>query len=635
MHLAIANKVILFPARNRVVTAPNQADRATLSYYGVVQNRHSLSTKVLCLVAVPLVIQIVLFGWLAMLERTAESELSNSIKARVVSDTITTLSKDIYDGIAEFTGTTEEEVIAKSDRFQELIDDIRADYKLLKAQTANEDDINRKVEKSEKAAEQSLLTVVEIVSNTKKFGSDARDMNNPLWDKLHHQMGAIDYRELTKLGKQQKKLANQAPEIEAKLRKEILTLLIFGSLTTIAMGIALAVFLTREVTGKLSVLTDNAYRLASDQPLNDELTGEDDISKLDQLFHGMAREIKQSIRKEKAIIDNAHDLILTLDQQVRIDAVNPAILTVFGYESEDVLGQNFLSFIAEKDVNKTRELFSSRRKNSQRIPAEVQLLKKNGEKADIVLSVSWSDEQKKYFAVAHDMTERRQSERLKEEVVAMVTHDLRTPLFTIQNILGFLSQDLSGKVEKRLSDYILMAESNTERMLRLINDLIDSEKMRAEAMQPKFENVELNKCFEGCRQVVAALAEDGKIALNFSATDIIVKADPVMLERALFNLVANAIKFSPKGAKVNVTAQTVDNQAEISIEDNGPGIAEDQQKDIFERFKQGTNRSTKAYASSGLGLSIAKAFIELQHGKIWVVSSVGNGSTFRFTLMLA
>lgn len=570
-----------------------------------------------------------------MLERNAESELSTSIKAKVVSDTITTLSKDIYDGIAEFTGTSEEELIAKSDRFQELVNDIRADFKLLKDQTANDEEITRKVEKSERACEQSLLTVLAIVNNTKKFGSNAWSLNNPLWTKLHQQMAFIDYRELTKIGKQQKKLASLAPEIQAKLRNEILTLLMFGSLTTIAMGIALALYLTREITGKLSVLTDNAYRLASDQPLNDELTGEDDISKLDQLFHGMAREIKQSIRKEKAIIDNAHDLILTIDQQVRIDAVNPALQTLFGYEPEDVIGQSFLSLIAEKDINKARELFSSRKKNSQRIPDEMQLLKKDGEKADIVLSVSWSDEQKKYFAVAHDMTERRQSERLKEEVVAMVTHDLRTPLFTIQNILGFLSQDLSGKVEKRLSDYIVMAESNTERMLRLINDLIDSEKMRAEAMQPKIENVDLNSCFEGCKQVVAALAEDGKIALRFAPTDLVVKADPIMLERALFNLVANAIKFSPNGAKVNVSATAVGNRAEISIEDNGPGIAEDQQKDIFERFKQGTNRSTKPYASSGLGLSIAKAFIELQKGKIWVVSSIGSGSTFKFTLMLA
>lgn len=599
------------------------------------QNRHSLSTKVLCLVAVPLVIQLILFGWLAVMERNAESELSNSTRARIVSDSITTLSRDIYDGISEFTGTTEEEVINKSDRFQELVGEIRNDFKLLKEQTANDEEITGKIEKSERACEESLQTVLKIVNNTKKFGSDARDMNNPLWTLLHKQMMHIDYRELTKLGKQQKQLANLAPEIQAKLRNQILALLMVGSALTIAMGIALAIFLPREITGKLSVLTDNAYRLASDQPLNEELQGEDDISKLDQLFHGMAREIKESIRKEKAIIDNVHDLIFTLDQQAKIDAVNPAVQALLGYSPEEVIGQNFLSLITEKDINKARELLSNRRKNSLKTTAEVQFVKNNSEKADVVLSMSWSDEQKKYFAVAHDMTERRQSERLKEEVVAMVTHDLRTPLFTIQNILGFLSEDLSGKVEKRLNDYLVMANSNTERMLRLINDLIDSEKMRAEAMQPKFENVQLAKSFEGCRQVVAALADDGKVTLNFAPTDINVKADPAMLERALFNLVANAIKFSPKGSVVNVSANIVNNHAEISIADNGPGIAEDEQKDIFERFKQGTNRSTKPYASSGLGLSIAKSFVETQKGKIWVVSSAGNGSTFKFTLMLA
>ena len=597
-------------------------------------NRHSLSTKVLLLVAIPLVIQITLFGWLAMLERNAETELSKSIKARAISDTITSLSKDIYDGIAEFTGTTEEEVILKSDRFQELVALIRSDYKQLREQVGSDEEIQQKVATSQAAAEESLQTVLQIVQNTKKYGSDARDMNNPLWTKLHQQMTPIDYRELTKIGKEQKKLASLAPEIQAKWRNEILALLMFGSITTIAMGIALAVYLTREITGKLSVLTDNAYRLASDQPLNDELTGEDDISKLDQLFHGMAREIKQSIRKEKAIIDNAHDMILTLDSQARIDAVNPAVTELFGYEQEDILGQNFYSLVSEKDISKAREVLSSRRKGGQRAPVELQFIRQDGNKADIVLAVSWSDEQKKFFAVVHDMTERRQSERLKEEVVAMVTHDLRTPLFTIQNILGFLTEDLSGKVEKRLTDYVTMAQSNTERMLRLINDLIDSEKMRAEAMQPKFENVELQKCFDGCRQVVGALADDAKIELVFEQTNLVVAADTAMIERAMFNLVANAIKFSPNGSRVNVFAKAVGHLAEISIEDNGPGISDDQQKDIFERFKQGTNRSTKAYASSGLGLSIAKSFIELQKGKIWVISLPGSGSTFKFTLFL-
>jgi PAS domain S-box-containing protein len=327
-------------------------------------------------------------------------------------------------------------------------------------------------------------------------------------------------------------------------------------------------------------------------------------------------------------------MICTVDDDGRITAVNPAVTNLFGYATRDVTGQHLISILVPKDVDKVRSLFSGLKRQAQVTPLEVQLKKADDSVADILLSATWSDQEKKVYAVVHDMTERRQSERLKQEVVAMVTHDLRTPLFTIQNILGFLAEDITDKVEQRLVDYVTMAESNTERMLRLINDLIDSEKMSAEMMQPQLESVELASSFQKCREVAAAIAEDVGIKLAFNQTDLVVNADDQMLERVLFNLVVNAIKFSPKGSLVTLSASGVDGNAHVIIEDNGPGIPENELKGIFERFRQGSSRSSKLYASSGLGLSICKAFVELQGGKIWATSEVGKGSQFHFTVPL-
>lgn len=599
-------------------------------------NRHSLSTRVLCLVAFPLMIQVALFAWLAIMLHNAEAELDASTRARAISEIINVISKDVFSGIASFSSETSIQDLAKnSDSFIALTGKVRSDYSRLKELCASNPQLLQTVSRSAEGAEAALQTMLALCRNTQKYGVGARDLNNPLWTRLHGQLLQVNYQELVLAGREQRKLANKESEIQAKFRHQILILLVAGSAVTIALGVVLAVYLTREITGKLEQVTDNAYRLASDLPLNPEMTGQDDISALDRLFHRMGREIKESIRKEKAVVHNVHDMICTIDEDGRIVAVNPALTNLFGYASRDVMGQHLIGIVAPKDVDKVRKLLMDLKSRTQATPLELQLKKADDSLADITLSATWSAEEKKVYAVVHDMTERRQSERLKQEVVAMVTHDLRTPLFTIQNILGFLAEDISDKVEQRLVDYVTMAESNTERMLRLINDLIDSEKMSAEMMEPNLDSVALASSFQKCREVVAAIAEDVGVNLTFNGTDLIVNADDQMLERVLFNLVVNAIKFSPRGSLVSLSAARENGFAHVIVEDNGPGIPENELKGIFERFRQGSSRSSKLYASSGLGLSICKAFVELQKGSIWATSEVGKGSQFHFTVPLA
>jgi PAS domain S-box-containing protein len=599
-------------------------------------NRHALSTKVLCLVAFPLLVQLALFLWLAVMLRNAELELDASTRARAISEIINVLSKDVFSGIASFSSeTTVEELAKNSDSFMALTNRVRSDYEKLRDLSSSNPELLQKITKSEAGAEAALQTMLALCRNTQQYGVAARDLNNPLWKRMHQQLLQIDYKELVVAGREQRKIANRENEIQGRFRHQILSLLVAGSAVTLTLGVVLAMYLMREITGKLEQLTDNAYRLASDLPLNPEMTGPDDISALDRLFHSMGREIKESLRKEKAVVHNVHDMICTVDDDGRIITVNPAVTNLFGYAARDVMGQHLISLLVQKDVEKVRALFSDLKKRSQSVPLELQLKKADESVADILLSATWSDQEKKVYAVVHDMTERRQSERLKQEVVAMVTHDLRTPLFTIQNILGFLAEDITDKVEQRLVDYVTMAESNTERMLRLINDLIDSEKMSAKMMQPQLAAVTLDSSFQKCREVVAAIAEDVGVNLVFNQTNLVVNADDQMLERVLFNLVVNAIKFSPKGSLVSLRASMEDGKAHVIIEDNGPGIPEGELTGIFERFRQGSSRSSKLYASSGLGLSICKSFVELQNGKIWATSELGRGSQFHFTVPLA
>jgi signal transduction histidine kinase len=214
--------------------------------------------------------------------------------------------------------------------------------------------------------------------------------------------------------------------------------------------------------------------------------------------------------------------------------------------------------------------------------------------------------------------------------MAMITHDLRTPLSTINNVLDFFENGTYGTFDAKGRNYVLMAKRNADRMVALINDLLDIEKIKSGMMQLEIDTVSLSRCFSNCQAASLGLAEEMAVKLEFAPTEITVEADEQRLDRVLSNLVANAIKYSPKGTTVKVSADQQRNAVAIRVEDQGPGIPPDMLEAVFERFQQ-VGGSSKSKGGSGLGLTICKAIVELHGGKIWVESR-GQGSTFIFTL---
>ncbi len=166
----------------------------------------------------------------------------------------------------------------------------------------------------------------------------------------------------------------------------------------------------------------------------------------------------------------------------------------------------------------------------------------------------------------------------------MATHDLRTPLSTIRNLVFMLKEALTGQVEERFVNYLNIADRNADRMMRLITDLIDSESLKADGArkwQLDLQPISLNSSFGFCEESIKPLAQDVGVTIIFVATNLVVKADERMLERILFNLAANAVKFSEKGATVRVSAKKVSAFAQVTVEDTGQGIREEDLGSIF------------------------------------------------------
>lgn len=233
-----------------------------------------------------------------------------------------------------------------------------------------------------------------------------------------------------------------------------------------------------------------------------------------------------------------------------------------------------------------------------------------------------------------DISERLESERLKNEFISVVSHELRTPLTSIRGALGIVASGTLGSLNERGQRMLQIAAQNTERLVRLINDILDIERIESgQAVMEKrpCEAVDL------VRQVVEALhsaAEQADVRLVAEAEPSQIHANPDRILQVMTNLVGNAIKFSPPGSSVTVrcTRRTADTLFEVS--DQGRGIPTEKQGLIFERFQQVDASDSRVKGGSGLGLAISRSIVEQHGGAIWVASEMGRGSTFSFTLPL-
>jgi signal transduction histidine kinase len=222
-----------------------------------------------------------------------------------------------------------------------------------------------------------------------------------------------------------------------------------------------------------------------------------------------------------------------------------------------------------------------------------------------------------------------ESNRLKSEFLANVSHELRTPLNSILGFAELLRESSSG--EGKTVRYVQNILSSGKNLLELINDLLDLAKIEAGRMEIRAESVSLNDLFEGLTSILKPQCEVKNVQIEFNvAGDVpVVKTDPAKLQQILYNLLANAIKFSPADELIGLTAVRAGNDfIRISVIDHGPGIAEEKQAIIFEKFRQIDGGVTRQHSGTGLGLAISRELTGLIGGEIGVESMLGKGATF-------
>ncbi len=234
-----------------------------------------------------------------------------------------------------------------------------------------------------------------------------------------------------------------------------------------------------------------------------------------------------------------------------------------------------------------------------------------------------------------DITERKKVERLKDEFVATVSHELRTPLTSIRGSIRLINSGILQGKEEEIKHMLNIAEKNSVRLLLLIEDLLNIEKLQSDNLSLEIKSTDLPSFIQECIEENHSYAEQCSVTLNLIQCDTIkVNFDPQRMKQVLANLISNACKFSPPGQAVNIECKQHDEWLSIVITDFGNGIPHNFRDKIFDSFIQADASDTRTFGGTGLGLAIVKKIIELHQGNVSFKTKIGKGTSFIVKLPL-
>lgn len=231
-------------------------------------------------------------------------------------------------------------------------------------------------------------------------------------------------------------------------------------------------------------------------------------------------------------------------------------------------------------------------------------------------------------------TKLREVSEMKDEFLALTTHDLRSPLAVISGVISFFTSGRLGELSGEQNNMVAMMERNAQSLIELVNDLLDASKLESGSMRLDLTSTDLRGLINELHETIWPLAREKSITLKAELPlDLpLIEADRDKLRRIIINLLSNAIKFTHKGGSVTVTAERVDSHLRVSVADTGVGIPAKDVARLFDKYEQARSRATRGEKGTGLGLYITKQLVEMHGGEIHVQSETGKGSVFTFTL---
>jgi PAS domain S-box-containing protein len=376
-------------------------------------------------------------------------------------------------------------------------------------------------------------------------------------------------------------------------------------------------------------------------------------------------------RRFRELLEAAPDGILEIDAQGRIILVNAAAEKLTGYQRDELLGQPIEILTPEE----LRSRHAGHRAAYQAHPVtrpmgtglDLHVQRKDGSRTPVEISLSplVYDSEMRVTAVIRDVSERKRADirlremnerftaeltaknqelearnreieranRLKTEFVASMSHELRTPLHTIIGFSELLAEELEGPLTEKQKRFVNHIHRDSLHLLELINDILDLSRIESGKLVLKLEAFEIGPAIEEVMATIRPQAVAKSLLVEVPSMErVVLRADRVRFKEVLYNLVGNAVKFTPEGGRIFVQAAIRDRFAEVSVTDTGIGIPAVEHSAIFDKFYQVGATTRGLREGTGLGLAIIKQLVEAHGGRIWLTSEVGKGSRFSFTM---
>ncbi len=350
-------------------------------------------------------------------------------------------------------------------------------------------------------------------------------------------------------------------------------------------------------------------------------------------------------RQRELILESVGDGIYGIDLDGRLTFINQAAARALGYTPEQLTGRDIHEVIHHSHADGTPYskatspiLQAMRRRETVRMRDEV-FWRQDGNSIPVEYSANPLIENGQISGMVvafQDISERRRLEKMKDEFISTVSHELRTPLTSLRASLGLISSGSLDKRPEKQRQMIDMAIGNCDRLVRLVNDILDFDSVEKGRLPLHRQAVEAIDLLRRAADVAHTAASQCHIGFRIDAPQVLVLADQERILQVLNELVTNAIKFSPPDTSIRLVAQPTENgEVCFTVEDQGRGITPEKLGRIFERFQQGDASDSRALGGTGLGLALCRSIVEQHGGRIWAESTPGHGSRFLFTLPVA
>ncbi len=589
-----------------------------------------LSQKVLILVAVPVLFEIGLVSCLCYLRAQTQLQRSQeSHSQELVSRFDAVLGMYLQRGSFLILGHYNPSEILYQ-KVKESSNRIHSELRIIRALVQQD--------AKEKEEWERLISLADNIDVGYSNAKDSFDKGDKLtaakgWIKYQHIIDKM-YSSWNGLCLEQVKLQEARRERLAHLEKLVDLVLYLAVALSAAIAFGLATFFNLSTSKRLYKIAENTARVAVGRAPTHNIGGSDELTSLDRDIHNLHNSLELMRRKERAVLNNAAEVICTIDRNYKIVDINRAVEELWQFDPTELFGKRIVELMDPDDRKNVLAALENAQSVDSAVTFNCAISKADGTPAQAAWSVTWSKIDLMFYCIVHDISERVRVEKMKRDFVAMVSHDLRTPLTTVQLVHDLLQEELSAVMSDFSKKKLRAASDSVRRLMALVNNLLDLDRLESGRMEIDARPTRLLATVQESIDAIASIARQKKLNIETKVSEnLTVEIDPERIVQVLVNLLSNALKYAPANSSIVVSAAAIGEQIKISISDQGPGIKLEDQSLLFDRFKQLSRDDERVHKGSGLGLSICKWIVESHGGEIGVDSELGKGSTFWFTVI--